>query len=429
MPRDRETRRQRAAALVRKAASPDAILDALDIMVVLAATNSQSVALRGASKLSPVCAAWRDLVDRFRASLTSIDLDQRTLAAGADATVFLLVRKWCPTLTSLDLHCARYSDAALCHVAEGCPQLKALKLMNCSAGLPGLLAVARSCTALESLDLCLSANIDGAQNIPQGEWDDRCADMDTAVITFASCCPHLRSLRLENAQLRNLTVRFVNTALPRLQSLDLHGCYKVDDSAFSQTRWPELRSLTLEFSGSASGLLSAETLVSLRNLETLELQCDSDATDTVLAQLVAKLPKLTCLSLDDCPAGDKTAAALARSCKQLKNLRVVTTEISDVGIEHVASLRSLEFLSLTAADPGDLSARALEAIARHRPPALRELILNNFECSDPPLRQTIARCPSLNYVEANGDIYESEVLTARTPRSAASRSSSFYLHV
>jgi len=131
----------------------------------------------------------------------------------------------------------------------------------------------------------------------------------------------------------------------------------------------------------------------IESLKSLEL-CYSGVRDGHLARL-SNLPVLEELNLDSCPVGDWAIAHLADNdvVPQLKNLDLADTDLTDLGMVHLAKFSNLTRLSLFYCNITNAGLRHLSAIS-----TLEILNLDSREISDNGLAhlRTLSNLKSLD---------------------------------
>lgn len=163
--------------------------------------------------------------------------------------------------------------------------------------------------------------------------------------TLGRSCPNLRVLDVRMCQqIDNRIVRDVLQCCEHLETLRLDGCTKISDSAFAPALWkPPLVGLLglQELTVGKCGQITAEGLMGYvikgaPFLRTLGLAyCRLAITDEVAAELLFTLG-LESLDLSYCSQLTDAAFQVKGASSQLKELRLVGTSISDVGIEELA---------------------------------------------------------------------------------------------
>lgn len=254
-----------------------------------------------------------------------------------------------PSLEAADLSKTGVTDEALASL--GCPpRLARLRLDYCVEITDAGLALLQGLTALQELSLA------GCEQVtPLG----------------LRCLAGLARLRRLNLQACHaVTGLSALHALRQLEALDLGWCGSVHDAdAEAISHFSRLQELSLAHTriGDA-GLAHLNSLCQLRVLNLAGL-C---ASDDSLATLLCQLPRLHTLVLDRCKqAGDKALQAVSKHAPQLRELGLVSTAVSDKGLQQLGGLQQLQALNLETCLVGD---RGLEVLSRLT--ALRRLDLS-----------------------------------------------------
>lgn len=160
---------------------------------------------------------------------------------------------------------------------------------------------------------------------------------------------HLDSLEFQANALDRLR------ELPRLRGIGIHNCPVEPSSLVDLARFKKLRLLALE-------ALDVD-LSPLQNLDVSELEAlslNSSLVDDSISQLLSRCAKLETLSLNGCNISDRTLAAL-KHCQLLRTLHLDDTEISGRAFEDLRDL-DLHILSLKGSQLDDTGAAALAQV-------------------------------------------------------------------
>ena len=133
--------------------------------------------------------------------------------------------------------------------------------------------------------------------------------------------------------------------LDRLETVNLHNSSVTDDGLLMLEKVPSIKRLNLRRTSGISGPGMA-VFERLPNLEILELLYNSSSVDNDALGYVAKLDKLRLLDLRGClQVGDEGLKKLS-TLKNLKDLKLRCTALTDDGVAVVGEMPKLEYLTI-----------------------------------------------------------------------------------
>eukprot|EP00934_Nitzschia_sp_Nitz4_P009044 Nitzschia sp. Nitz4//scaffold14_size191712//154002//156659//NITZ4_001750-RA/size191712-processed-gene-0.80-mRNA-1//-1//CDS//3329537008//9034//frame0 len=282
-------------------------------------------------------------------------------------------------------NCRRLSDEAIINISH-LNSLEALSLDGCRcltdrsiAAIAGLLRLKK--LNLSQCDLISDAGLEELEELEQLEelslgWCSSISDEGLDVLTKQP----RRSQTLKILCLARCLITDVGTEhlsrLHALQELDVNGCPRIGSTALGKalSQMPNLACLDVSY---CPGIIRSSWQGQIKALKQLDL-CYSGVRDSHLGQLT-HLPALEVLSLDSSPVGDWAIAHLANNnvVPNLKSLDLADTELTDLGMVHLAKFQSLQRLSLFYCN---ISSRGLRHLAKLT--SLEVLNLDSREIDD-----------------------------------------------
>lgn len=185
----------------------------------------------------------------------------------------------------------------------------------------------------------------------------------------------LKVLRLARCPITDVGVGYLGI-LKALQELDLNGCTRIGSAALGETlgKLSKLTSLDVCYCRS---ILRLSWQGKIRSLKSLEL-CYSDVRDSHLSRLTY-LPMLEELNFDSCPIGDWSLAHLADNgvVPNLTALDLADTDVTDMGMAHIAKFSKMKKLSLFYCNITNAGLRHLSTLT-----SLEELNLDSRDVGD-----------------------------------------------
>jgi hypothetical protein len=149
--------------------------------------------------------------------------------------------------------------------------------------------------------------------------------------------------------------------LKSLEELDLNGCSSIGSSCLGNVlaKLVKLTSLDVSY---CPGILRSSWQGKINSLKSLDL-CYSGVRDSQLARLT-DLPALEEINLDSCPVTDWAISHLAENkvMPNLISLDLADTDLSDLGMVHIAKFNKLKRLSLFYCNLTNTSLRHLSSL-------------------------------------------------------------------
>ncbi|MEZ6131567.1 MAG: SUMF1/EgtB/PvdO family nonheme iron enzyme [Planctomycetaceae bacterium] len=174
----------------------------------------------------------------------------------------------------------------------------------------------------------------------------------------------LRTLHVYENEATGLFLEaFVGCPLTSLSSTAMYGHdgTLTDHHTVHLAKFPRLQQLQLDGQGGLTGS-SLDVISGLSNLQRLHLdRCTGFADDDFA--VLAGLQKLRSLNLTDTHAGDRAATAIA-SIPRIEDVRIVTDDLTDVGLQHLSQAFSIQELQLHCHRITDTGVVALGRINR-----------------------------------------------------------------
>lgn len=242
----------------------------------------------------------------------------------------------CGALQSLTLRGhVRLTDACLRHIA-GLATLTSLELDACDTAR---LAAGDSSAAWRDGTTRHLAALTHLQALCLRRWPIGQATCDTL-----SQLPLLTRLDLPRCAALNNTALFAIADLP-LRELSLHSCSRVTDIGIASLGKGEVaQHLTcLDLSCTSVTDTGLKALCTLTALQTLDLACCGQVSDTGLLQLLPQVPQIRHLACTDTKVSDEVCVALAGWCPMLCTLRLeYCMLVTDAGAKGLHPLRHLQ---------------------------------------------------------------------------------------
>jgi len=251
-------------------------------------------------------------------------------------------------------NCRRLTDEAIMNISH-LNSLEALSLDGCRcltdrslAALSGLFRLKK--LDLSQCDLITDTGLEELENLEDLEelslgWCRLISDHGIDILTRQhGRSSQLRVLSLARCQITDTGAEHLSR-LHALEELDINGCSNVGSyslgNAFAKMK--KLTSLDVSY---CPGVLRTSWQGCIQSLKRLDL-CYSAVRDSHLAKLT-DLPNLEELNFDSCLVGDWSIAHLADNCvvPNLTSLDLADTELTDLGMVHLAKFKNLKRLSL-----------------------------------------------------------------------------------
>lgn len=293
-------------------------------------------------------------------------------------------------LESVSLSCCSHSitKLMLTQLGKHCPCLSSLDLSHTHVSTVAVIAVAKKCSSLTSLNLSRCVNI-----------------RDDALVALAQFCPTLCNLSLKHCP--HITYGGVISVLHNclaLTTLNLRNCDGVSGAGYlprGDSPQSSLTALNLCDCQSISAAAVHSLVSECPLLCTLDLSGCDLITDQAVVALSLKCPVLKCIQLGFCPdVGSSSVGALAKNCPELNCLRVNGTAVTDRAVVAVAEhCRSLTCLDLSFCHR--LTDSALLALAASA--CCASLTALDVECcrgvSGAAVSTLVASCPRLTVLD------------------------------
>eukprot|EP00899_Mesostigma_viride_P014019 jgi/Mesvir1/22618/Mv14062-RA.1 len=280
------------------------------------------------------------------------------LAGSADVEDGLLavLAASCRDLESLDVSYCRVTDQGITDVATKCAGLK--ELISSSTWQvtdASIKRVATCCGQLQRLDVPRTAVTDAAvcaiaQHCPNLRHlaVGNCRGVtDASIIVLAEQCPRLQYLDVSGLiRVTNASIKEIATHCPLLRGLDLSFCRNVTDEGVvavathcKQLEWLHL--FCTEHDKAAAGVVAAGVLEVARlcsRLQHLDARAISEIDDGAVSALATSCPRLRHLAISCCyQVTDRCIVTLAEHCARLEHLSVEGCgKVADTGISAVA---------------------------------------------------------------------------------------------
>mmetsp|Transcript_13749 Transcript_13749/g.21014 ORF Transcript_13749/g.21014 Transcript_13749/m.21014 type:complete len:879 (-) Transcript_13749:1467-4103(-) len=282
-------------------------------------------------------------------------------------------------------NCRRLSDEAIINVSH-LKSLETLSLDGCRCLTDRSLEAISNLVNMQKLDLsqCDLITDEGLENLNALSLIEElslgwCRSItDDGIETLVSQPMRrelLKVLRLARCPITDVGVGYVGR-LKALQELDLNGCTRIGSAALGETLGQLLKLTSLDVSY-CRGILRLSWQGKIQALKSLEL-CYSDVRDSHLSRLTY-LPMLEELNFDSCPIGDWSLAHLADNgvVPNLTALDLADTDVSDMGMVHIAKFTKMRKLSLFYCNITNAGLRHLSTLT-----SLEELNLDSRDVGD-----------------------------------------------
>eukprot|EP00980_Cylindrotheca_fusiformis_P012600 scaffold3084_cov144-Cylindrotheca_fusiformis.AAC.48 len=336
-----------------------------DFLAVNAATSIMTLLdLRGSYRLTD--RGLRHLSDL--SSLEVARLDNCHSLVGRGLLAFSLSHR----LHTLSLaNCRRLTDEAIINISH-LNSLQALSLDGCRcltdrslAALSGLYLLKK--LDLSQCDLITDAGLKFLQDLKEIEelslgWCRKISSNGLGVLTNQpGRSSSLRILSLARCMITNTGVDFLRR-LQNLEELDLNGCTDISSSALGKALQYLTKLTTLDVSY-CPGILRTSWQGRINSLKSL-MVCYAGVRDNQMSHF-SELPALEELNLDSCLVSDWTIAHFAENnvAPNLVSLDMADTDLSDLGMVHLAKFKKLKRLSLFYCNISNSGLRHLSQLA------------------------------------------------------------------
>lgn len=281
--------------------------------------------------------------------------------------------------------CRRLTDEAVVNISH-MVTLESINLEGCRCLTDRSLEALSGLFGLRKLDLsqCDLITDDGLEYLESLHvieelslgWCRSITDTGLDVLTLQPGRPEvLKIIRLARILITDGGVEFLSRLLA-LEELDLNGCSKIGSVYLGRMleKLPNLQTLDVSY---CPGILRTSWQGKIPALRSIDL-CYSGVNDGHLSKLL-NLPNLEAINLDSCVMGDWAIAHLADNnvVPNLKSLDLADTELTDLGMIHLAKFQQLTRLSLFYCN---ISNGGLKHIAELT--LLEELNLDSRDISD-----------------------------------------------
>lgn len=320
------------------------------------------------------------------------------------------VRAFCKDIISLNVTHTNVTDTGLSEVGGGCRLLQNISLKACKDITDqGVRVLVRGCPELRCID-ALGCNI-----------------TDASVSFITALGERLRVLDLGFTLVTDAGLRILSTHCPHLESLELYGCERISDVGIHAIAdsCRELQKLDVgrtPVTDAGLAAIAALTRLSLRDinlrdcaaitdgglsqlaeagngLERIDVS-ETDISDVGVQYLASHCPRLTELLVWNCSrVTDMGLHHIAASCPLLRMLDVGSERITDVGLKYVSRLKHLETLELFGCEKiTDAGVQELLASCTK----LRRLNLGDTGITDASLRLISQALPNLMDLDVSG---------------------------
>ncbi|KAG7360712.1 leucine rich repeat LRR-containing protein [Nitzschia inconspicua] len=282
-------------------------------------------------------------------------------------------------------NCRRLMDEAVIHISH-LISLETLSLDGCRCLTDRSMVAIASLIHLKKLGLsqCDLITDEGLHNLRHLEEIEElslgwCRSISDAGVRALCSQPgrteHLRMLSLARIGISDDGVGYL-AKLKALEELDLNGCTNIGSSSLGNVlcHLPKLSGLDVSY---CPGILRSSWQGKVDSLKRLEL-CYSGVRDSHLSRLT-DMPLLEEINLDSCPISDWSIGHLADNSvvPNLISLDLADTDLSDLGMVHIAKFKKLKKLSLFYCNLTNSSLRHLSKLTE-----LEVLNLDSREISD-----------------------------------------------
>jgi len=280
-------------------------------------------------------------------------------------------------------NCRRLSDEAIINISH-LISLEALSLDGCRCLTDRSLAAIGNLIRIKKLDLsqCDLMTDTGLQELENSEnieelslgWCRSITDNGVGLFANQRGRPEkMRILSLARIPITDTGIKHLSS-LSSLEELDLKGCSNIGSSSLGNT----LAKLTLLERLDVSycpGILRSSWQGKINSLKALDA-CYSAVKDSHISRLT-DLSALEELNLDSCPIGDWTISHLESVVPNLVSLDLADTDLSDLGMVHLAKFKKLKRLSLFYCNLTNSSLQHLSSLSK-----LEVLNLDSREIDD-----------------------------------------------
>lgn len=251
-------------------------------------------------------------------------------------------------------NCRRLTDEAIINISH-LNSLEALSLDGCRcltdrslAALAGLFRLKKldvsQCDLITDDGLKALENLEELEELSLG-WCRLISDNGLDILTSQyGRSERLRVLSLARCPITDSGAEYLSR-LQSLEELDINGCSNIGSHALGRAFSKMTKLTTLDVSY-CPGALRSSWQGCIQSLKRLDL-CYSAVRDSQLAKLT-DLPNLEELNFDSCLVGDWSIAHLADNnvTPNLTSLDLADTEVTDLGMVHLAKFKQLKRLSL-----------------------------------------------------------------------------------
>ncbi|XP_014671890.1 PREDICTED: F-box/LRR-repeat protein 2-like [Priapulus caudatus] len=281
-------------------------------------------------------AVFKDFVQKWHRVTCHVDLS----GVGMYVTDGYLkyVGKYCQKLVVLNLSgCSRVTDKGLVHLSSGCKKLKSLTLQSCpEVTCQGVTQVAKQCVNLECLVMtdCEGLWRDPHHMRAMSTYCTRLKSFSVACTTavrgimidrdirfFALFCTQLKQLNVASSQITDAAMKYIAKYCVQLVDLGVAYCC-VTDKGFRHA-FPKLQRLDLKGCWNVTDVGVKSIAQHSREMRRLDLSWCFRVTDVALVHLARRCRRLETLTLEHCLAVSVTGIVrLSESCPNLQTLNV-----------------------------------------------------------------------------------------------------------
>ena len=316
----------------------------------------------------------------------------------------------CQNLQSLTLNDnSSITDSVLSAITAQHSTLKALNISSCKTLTDhSQLAIARSCSALQRLDIGNNPQVHGYSiarmlcQLPNLRWlDVNNADFKAPDWTMIfDHCPLLEHIDISFTNFTAATMTYMGLKCPLITSVAMRDKGNDSKVAALARALPNLQELYLEDSEKVKSAGVVELARCCKNLRKLELSHTSGVTNESLIALAQNCPHLTyldCVFAGGHKATDVGIIQLVQGCTELETLLLpYCNEISDVSVVALAQ-NCPRLQKLHALCGRRITDAGMIALSTHCPP-LRHLTLCFSKIKDAALFSFATHLPGLKEV-------------------------------
>eukprot|EP01032_Pedospumella_encystans_P009069 gene9069-10707_t len=313
----------------------------------------------------------------------------------------------CQDLQSLMLNDNdRITDSVLSAITVQHSTLKALNISSCKKLTDlSLLAIARSCTALQRLDMGNNPHVSGHSiarmlcQLPNLRWlDVNYADFEASDWEMIfDHCPLLEHIDISFTSFSAAMMAYMGKRCPLITSVAMRDKGNDSKVAALARALPNLQELYLEDSDKVKSAGVVELALCCKNLRKLELAHTSGVTNESLIALAQNCPHLTfldCVFAGGHKATDIGITQLVQACTELETLILpYCNEISDVSVVALAH-NCPRLQKRHALRGGRITDAGMIALSTRCPP-LRHLTLCFSKITDAALFSFATHLPGL----------------------------------